>query len=118
MDRKAKVSYEPGRLLSSQACALMNLTPYRKSGRLDLNQRPLRPERSGDDSQPVTQQDFSILVSAVCTRVCTSEEESVHESIESLAAELRQTLRPDQCRRLAELLVQEGNARGGHFITK
>jgi len=71
------------------------------------------PERAGDESEPLNLQEVSELLSAVCTRVCTSEPKTVHaELLESLAAALSGTLPADDCRRLAELLTRtpsEGN---------
>jgi len=71
------------------------------------------PERAGDESEPLNLQEVSELLSAVCTRVCTSEPKTVHaELLESLAAALSGSLSDDECRRLAALLTSdksEGN---------
>ena len=73
---------------------------------LHLNQRPLRPERSGCQSQPLIVQEFSELLSAVCTRVCTNNPNTGHaETLESLAAALREALSTSECCQLAELLA-------------
>ena len=85
---------------------MLDSAGFRKSGRLDLNQRPLRPERTGDDSKTPIIQAFHDALSAVCTRVCTNEPEMGHdELLESLAAALRGSVPDDDCRRLAELLT-------------
>ena len=44
-----------------------------------MNQRPLRPERTGTQSQPVAAQHLRESSSSVCTRVCTSEEQSTDQ---------------------------------------
>ena len=89
---------------------MLDSAGFRKSGRLDLNQRPLRPERAGDDSKTPIIQAFHDALSAVCTSVCTSEPEMGHdELLKSLAAALRGSLPDDDCRRLAELLTNDEN---------
>jgi hypothetical protein len=47
-----------------------------KSGRLDLNQRPLGPKPDSDDSETPILQGFTPTPSPVCTRVCTSKPEN------------------------------------------
>ena len=48
-----------------------------------------------DDTKGLTR-----VAANVCTRVCTSEQD-----LEQFAADLRDRLTPDECRRLAELLT-------------
>ena len=51
-----------------------------KSGRLDLNQRPLRPEGVGDESQVVEEQGVTKSDSSVCSTVCISSTNDAKES--------------------------------------
>ena len=52
-----------------------------KSGRLDLNQRPLGPEPICDDSEPLILQGFTPMLPAACTADCTSEAETANAGI-------------------------------------
>jgi len=54
------------------------------------------------------------MISSVCTSVCTNNPKTGHaETLESLAAALRESLPIDECRRLAGLLAKEqGGGKG------
>ena len=70
------------------------------------NSRPLHCERTSDESQTPIFAEFAELLSAVCTRVCTSDSKTGHaDLLESLAAVLQGSLSVDDCRRMAELLA-------------
>ena len=87
------------------------LRGFDQSGRLDSNQRPLRPERAGLQSEPYTLQELTDILSAVCTSVCTKDSNSDRaKPLEALADALRRHLPTGACRQLAELLG--GNAEG------
>jgi hypothetical protein len=48
-----------------------------------------------------------------CTNGCTRLSDSVQDSLEKLAADLRRRLSADDCRRLAELLISVEQTAGG-----
>jgi len=49
-----------------------------------------------------------VTPSLACTNACTSLPNSVEDSLERFAADLRSLLTADDCRRLAELLMGRG----------
>ena len=49
---------------------------YLNSGRLDLNQRPLRPEHAGTPTQAPKEKQVAPDDAAACTSACTSEAEN------------------------------------------
>ena len=92
-----------------------------KSGRLELNQRPLGPEPNSDASEPFTGQGFTPTLPAACTAACTSEAENANagtadggrrqgegtdegDRLDKLAAALL-TLSPADRERLAAMLT-------------
>ena len=91
--------------ITQKASQVVDLQGFMKSGRLDLNQRPLRPERMSSQSQLLLLQELMESLSAVCSRICTNNPNAVHvETLETLADALRDSLPREQFRHLVELL--------------
>ncbi|MFP6576413.1 MAG: hypothetical protein VB912_14740, partial [Pirellulaceae bacterium] len=69
-----------------------------------MNQRPLRPERAGDESQVEKLTQLAESLAQTCTNACTrNPEPGLTDLLESLAKALRDCITPDECRQLAEL---------------
>ncbi len=77
-----------------------------KRARQDSNLQPLVPKTGGDELQGVCSQEVATTAADGCTTGCTNFADVVHESLELIAADLRQRLSVDECHRLAELLVE------------
>jgi len=86
---------------SKKARNQCDLQDFSQSGRLDLNQRPLRPERKGTQSQGAESQKVTATSDSRCTNGCTSD-----SNLYKIAADLKAALTSDECRRVAELLTQ------------
>jgi hypothetical protein len=83
-----------------------------KSGRRDLNPRPLEPHSRSIESQPANAKELVTPASPVCTSVCTSEaKEKQSANIASIAAALLALSAEERAglvALLSEKQVQEG----------
>ncbi len=83
--------------------------PIHKSGRQDLNLRPLRPERKDDDSQQSATSELTNGDTPACTNACTGEAKNGHiDKLDAIAAMLAELSPADRAALAARLTDAEG----------